>query len=70
MQEATGAIKKVTIEKINLGMVHQRRYHVRYTSGVERVYNTPPETVEKFIKENRRDMTKVSYSFKDRSDIK
>ena len=70
MQEATGAIKKVTIEKINLGMAHQRRYHVRYTLGVERVYNTPPETVEKFIKENRRDMTKVSYSFKDRSDIK
>ena len=70
MQEATGAIKKVTIEKINLGMAHQRRYHVRYTSDAERVYNTPPKTVEKFIKENRRDMTKVSYSFKDRSDIK
>lgn len=70
MQEANGAIRKVTIEKINLGMAHQRRYHVRYTSDVERVYNAPPETVEKFIKENRRDMTKVSYSFTDRSDIK
>ena len=70
MQEATGAIKKVTIEKINLGMAHQRRYHVRYTSGVERVYNTPPETVSKFIEENKRDMTRVSYSFKDRSDIR
>lgn len=68
MQEATGAIIKVTIEKIYLGMAHQRRYHVRYTSGIERVYNTPPETVDKFIKENRQDITKVSYTFKDRSD--
>ena len=69
MQEIAEAIKKVTIEKINLGMAHQRRYHVKYTSGVERLYNSPPETVEKFIKANRRDMTKVSYSFTDRSDI-
>ena len=68
MQEQAGAIIKVTIEKIYLGMAHQRRYHVRYTSGVERVYNTPPGTVDKFIKENRRDITKVSYTFKDRSD--
>lgn len=68
MQEQAGAIIKVTIEKIYLGMAHQRRYHVRYTSGIERVYNTPPETVDKFIKENRRDITKVSYTFKDRSD--
>ena len=68
MQEATGAIIKVTIEKIYLGMAHQRRYHVRYTSGIKRVYNTPPETVDKFINENRRDITKVSYTFKDRSD--
>lgn len=68
MQETTGAIIKVTIEKIYLGIAHQMRYHVRYTSGVERVYNTPPETVEKFIKENKRDITKVSFTFKDRSD--
>lgn len=68
MAEATGAILKVTIEKINLGIVQQRKYHVRYSSGTERTYGVPPDTVTKFIKENRREMTKVSYIFTDKSD--
>lgn len=54
---------KVTIEKINLGIAYQRKYHVKYSTGTERTYGIPPETVLKFIKENRREMTKVSYIF-------
>lgn len=69
MPEAAGAILKVTIEKINLGIVQQRKYHVRYSTGTERTYGVPPDTVTKFIKENRREMTKVSYIFTDKSDI-
>lgn len=69
MPEAAGAILKVTIEKINLGIVQQRKYHVRYSSGTERTYGVPPDTVTKFITENRREMTKVSYIFTDKSDI-
>ena len=68
MAEASGAILKVTIEKINLGIVQQRKYHVRYSSGTERTYGVPPDTVTKFIKENRREMTKVSFIFTDKSD--
>ena len=68
MPDTAGAILKVTIEKINLGIVQQRKYHVRYSSGTERMYDVPPDTVTKFIKENRREMTKVSYIFTDKSD--
>ena len=67
-EEVKGAILKVTVEKINLGIVMQRRYHVIYFSGVERCYGIPPDTVLKFIKENKREMSKVSYTFVDRSD--
>lgn len=69
MAETTGAILKVTIEKINLGIAQRRKYHVKYASGTERTYGVPPDTVTKFIKENRREMTKVSYVFTDKSDI-
>lgn len=69
MPDTAGAILKVTIEKINLGIVQQRKYHVRYSSGTERTYGVPPDTVTKFIKENQREMTKVSYIFTDKSDI-
>ena len=68
MAEASGAILKVTIEKINLGIVQQRKYHVKYSTGTERTYGVPPDTVTKFIKENRREMTKVSFIFTDKSD--
>ena len=68
MPDTAGAILKVTIEKINLGIVQQRKYHVRYSSGTERTYGVPPDTVMKFIKENRREMTKVSYIFTDKND--
>ena len=69
MPDTAGAILKVTIEKINLGIAQQRKYHVKYSSGTERMYGVPPDTVTKFIKENRREMTKVSYIFTDKSDI-
>ena len=59
---------KVTIEKINLGITQQRKYHVKYSTGTERTYGVPPDTVTKFIKENRREMTKVSFIFTDKSD--
>ena len=68
LPDEAGAILKVTIEKINLGMAYQRKYHVRYSSGAERTYGIPPETVMKFIKANRREMSKVSFIFTDRSD--
>ena len=58
-------IKAVTIQKINLGGVILRKYEVEYNSGVNRIYGIPPETVEKFIKENRREFSKVKYEFKD-----
>ena len=60
-------IKAVTIQKINLGVAILRRYSVEYFSGVSRTYGIPPETVEKFIKENRREFSKVKYTFKDGS---
>jgi hypothetical protein len=58
-------IKSVTIQKINLGGAILRKYEVEYFSGVNRIYGIPPETVEKFIKENRREFSKVKYKFKD-----
>ena len=58
-------IKSVTIQKINLGGAILRKYQVEYYSGVNRIYGVPPETVDKFIKENRREFSKVKYTFKD-----
>lgn len=58
-------IKSVTIQKINLGGAILRKYEVEYFSGVNRIYGIPPETVEKFIKENRREFSRVKYKFKD-----
>ena len=58
-------IKSVTIQKINLGIAQLRKYQVEYYSGVCRTYGVPPETVEKFVKENRREFSKVKYKFKD-----
>lgn len=58
-------IKSVTIQKINLGGATLRKYEVEYFSGVNRIYGVPPETVEKFIKENYREFSKVKYKFKD-----
>lgn len=58
-------IKAVTIQKINLGGAILRKYEVEYYSGVNRIYGIPPETVEKFVKENRREFSKVKYKFKD-----
>jgi hypothetical protein len=60
-------IKAVTIQKINLGGAILRKYEVEYFSGVSRIYGVPPETVEKFIKENYREFSKVKYTFKDES---
>ena len=58
-------IKAVTIQKINLGGAILRKYQVEYYSGVNRIYGVPPETVDKFIKENYREFSKVKYTFKD-----
>lgn len=58
-------IKAVTIQKINLGGAILRKYQVEYYSGVNRIYGVPPETVDKFIKENYREFSKVKYEFKD-----
>lgn len=61
-------IRNVTIHKINLGNVILRRYQVEYCTGVTRVYGAPPDTVVKFIRENRREFQKVKYMFKDESE--
>ncbi len=58
-------IRSVTIQKMNTGKAILRKYQVQYCTGVTRVYSIPPDTVEKFIKENRREYQKVKYSFKD-----
>ena len=57
-------IKTVIIHKINLGSAILRRYQVEYFSGKSRIYGTPPNTVTKFIRENRIDYQKVKYNFK------
>ena len=67
--ERVGVILKVTIEKINLGAAYLRRYHVVYSSGVVRCYNVPPDTVLKFIKENKCEMSKVAFIFTDGSEV-
>lgn len=61
-------IRTVTIHKINLGNVILRRYQVEYCTGAIRVYGAPPDTVQKFIKENRREFQKVKIKFLDRSE--
>ncbi len=60
-------IKTVTIIKINTGIAMLRKYKVDYYSGNSCIYSIPPKTVEKFIKENRREFQKVKYEFKDGS---
>lgn len=61
-------IKSVTIHKINLGTAILRKYQVEYYSGIIRTFDTPPSNIEKFIRENRREMQKVKYKFIDKSD--
>ena len=61
-------IKSVTIQMINTGKAMLRRYEVQYYSGTNRLYGIPPDTVLKFIKENRRGFQKVKYKFKDGSE--
>lgn len=58
-------IRAVTIQKITLENGMLRKYTVEYSSGVVRTYGIPPENVEKFIKENRKEFSKVKYTFKD-----
>lgn len=58
-------IKAVTIQKITLENGMLRKYTVEYSSGVVRTYGIPPENVKKFIDENRREFSKVKYTFKD-----
>ena len=60
-------IKSVTIEVINLGNAILRKYAVEYFSGVCRTSDIPPNTVEKFIKESRKEYSMVKYTFKDES---
>ena len=60
-------IRTVTIEKVNLGTSYLRRYYVEYYSGVCRSYGIPPETVDKFIEENKKEFAKVKYTFRDAS---
>lgn len=63
-------IKSVTIEMINLGNAILRKYSVVYFSGTSRTFGIPPNTVEKFIQENRRELSMVKYLFKDGSEEK
>ena len=60
-------IKSVTIEMINLGNAIMRKYSVEYFTGTIRTFDIPPNTVDKFIKENRRELALVKYKFKDQS---
>ena len=60
-------IQSVTIQMINTGKAILRRYDVRYYSGTSRLYGIPPDTVLKFIKENKIEYQKVRYTFKDES---
>lgn len=61
-------ILRVTIEKINLGTAFQRKYRVQYGPHLFKCYNIPTERILKFIKENKRELSKVSYIFTDRSE--
>ena len=61
-------ILRVTIEKINMGTAFQRKYRVQYGPHLFKCYNIPTERILKFIKENKRELSKVSYTFVDRSD--
>ena len=61
-------ILRVTIEKINIGTAFQRKYRVQYGPHLFKCYNIPTERILKFIKENKRELSKVSYTFVDRSD--
>ena len=60
-------IKSVTIHIINLGQAIQRKYQVEYYSDESRIYDVPPDTIKKFIRENRTEMQKVKFRFKDNS---
>jgi hypothetical protein len=60
-------ILRVTIEKINLGTAFQRKYRVQYGPHLFKCYNIPTERILKFIKENKRELSLVSYIFTDRS---
>ena len=62
-------IKTVTIHKINLGTSILRTYFVEYFSGLTRNYGIPPATVEKFIKENKTEFSKVKYAFEDGTEM-
>ena len=61
-------ILRVTIEKINIGTCFQRIYRVQYGPHLFKAYHIPTERILKFIKENKRELSKVSYIFTDRSD--
>lgn len=61
-------ILRVTIEKINRGTAFQRKYRVQYGPHLFKCYNIPTERILKFIKENKRELSKVSYIFTDRSE--
>ena len=61
------SIKSVTIQMINTGKAILRRYDVQYYSGINRTYGIPPNNVEKFIRENKREFSKVKYNFHDES---
>ena len=61
-------ILRVTIEKINRGTCFQRIYRVQYGPHLFKAHHIPTERILKFIKENKRELSKVSYIFTDRSE--
>lgn len=61
-------ILRVTIEKINRGTCFQRIYRVQYGPHLFKTYHIPTERILKFIKENKRELSLVSYIFTDRSE--
>lgn len=56
-------IRTVTIHIIALENIKLRRYTVEYSTGMTETYGIPPEKVEKFIRENSREFTKVKFKF-------
>lgn len=56
-------IRAVTIQKITLEHGFLRKYIVEYGSGIVRTYGIPPANVEKFIKNNVREISKVKFKF-------